>query len=188
MENNETDSESRIINSTRILLPFRCQFHFYICIPRFLYCIRLPPSHPESPHPALLNAIFLAACNIGGGSMTAYEPLFLHRTRSSLEQSLAYADRLIHFMWANVILASYYTRVGRVVEAHNTLSATVCFAVGAGLHSELAEGQTGLTLPPADDVERLERVNLWYALTLCEASIDIGAGLPPSAPVNVSSV
>ena len=118
--------------------------------------------------------------------MSAYEPLFLSRTRSCLEQSLATADRLVHFMWANVILASYYTRVGRVVEAHSTLSATVCFAVGAGLHSESVEFQGTLILPPTDDVEELERVNLWCALTLCEASIGIGAGLPPSAPVDVS--
>ncbi len=173
-------------HSTRILLPFRCHFHFYIFIPRFLYHVRLPPSHPESPHPALLNAIFLAACNIGGDSMSAYEPLFLARIRPCLEQSLFMNDRLVHFMWASVILACYYTRVGRVVEAHHALSGAVRFAESAGCHSESVESQSTLIPPPTDDIEKLERANLWCALTLCEASISIVAGLPPSAPVDVS--
>ncbi|KAF8319857.1 uncharacterized protein EI90DRAFT_3081670 [Cantharellus anzutake] len=166
---------------TRLLLPFRGQFHFYVHIPRFLHKIRLQPSDAQAVHPALLNAVFLAACNVGGGFMATYETLFLNRTRHFLQQSLAMADRLVDFMWANVLLVSYYIRVGRVVEAHNALASTVRFAVGAGLH-DASEGQTGLAMPPADSTDRMERTHLWYALMLCEAAIGVGAGLPPSAP------
>ena len=46
--------------------------------------------------------------------LSGYEPLFLSHTRSLLEHSLAHVDKLVHYMWASVILVSYYMRVGRV--------------------------------------------------------------------------
>ena len=78
------------------------------------------------------------------------------------------------------------------MEAHNTISAIVCLAVGAGIHGSIrtdeqreqpAEGL--LALSPADAVENLERVNLWYALVLCETSIGLSTGLPSSVPADV---
>lgn len=124
--------------------------------------------------------------------MSGYEPLFLSHTRSHLEHSLAYVDRLVHYMWASVILASYYMRVGRVMEAHNTVSATVYLAVGAGLHGSIRPDEQRqpregglLALPPADAIDSLERVNLWYGLVLCETSIGLGTGFPSSVPVDV---
>ena len=125
--------------------------------------------------------------------MAVHEQLFLNRARQACEQSLAFADRLIHFMWANVILASYFLRAGRVVEAHSTIGSTVRFAVGAGLHvgEAMETMQThdvnALSLPPADPIDGEERANLWWSLTMCEAAISLGAGLPSSAPVEVSS-
>ncbi len=178
---------------TRVLIPFRGQFHFYVNIHRFVYRLRLPPTHPSAIHPCLLNAVYLAACSvIGGTSMVMHEQVFLNRTRQACERSLAYADRLVHFMWANVILASYYLRAGRVVEAHSTIGSTVRFAVGAGLHlgdttMEVVQVQdtNSLALPPADPIDGEERIHLWWALTMCEAAISLGAGLPSSAPVEV---
>ena len=128
------------------------------------------------------------ACDL----IEAHKPLFLSHMCLHLENSLAYVDRLVHYMWASVILTSYYMQVGRVMEAHNTISATACLAVGAGIHGSIqtdeqrqspAEGL--LTLPPVDAVKNLERVNLWYALVLCEISIGLGAGFPSSVPADV---
>lgn len=86
-------------------------------IPTFLYNTRLPPSHPSAIHPALMNAMYLAACSCAGGIFWDLEPVFLERTRRQLEEALAFADRLTHFLWGNVILTSYYLRYGRSVEA-----------------------------------------------------------------------
>ncbi|KAF8324899.1 uncharacterized protein EI90DRAFT_2220276 [Cantharellus anzutake] len=174
----------------QVFLPFKSQFNFYIHIPRFLQCTHFPPTHPESVHPALLSAIHLAACSVGGGLMSSYEPVFLTHACSHLEQSLTHADRLIHFMWASVILGCYYMRGGRVAKAFNTISATVRFAVAAGLHGSargdeayrITPDSESLLAPPADAIESVERVNLWYALVLCETSISLCAGFPSSAP------
>lgn len=84
-------------------------------VPTFLYNVRLPPHYPNAIHPALLNAIYLAACSCG--VFTHLESYFLEKTRRCLEDNLSYADRLTHFLWANVILTSFYLQNGRVVEA-----------------------------------------------------------------------
>src|SRR5258708_27066245 len=175
-----------------MFLPYRGQFNFYAHVPRFLYRSRLPLTHPDSIHPALLSAIHLAACSIGGSMLSGYEPLFLSHTRSHLDHSLAHVDKLVHYMWASVILISYYMRVGRVIEAHNISSDTVSLAVGAGIHGsvrmdEQREALLGelFALPPADAVENLERVNLWYALVLCETSIGLSTGFPSPLPADV---
>ena len=169
-----------------MVLPFRNQFHMFMRLPRLLSRLRLPPEHPDSIHPALLNSIYLAACSIGGGQMAEYESRFLAQTRTESERALAFVDRLVHFMWASVILASYYIRRGRIVEAHNTISGTVSFAVAMGLHQTPAtHGSESIALPPADEIETHDRVALWHALTQLEASISMRTGLPTVTPKDV---
>lgn len=85
----------------------------------------LPPSHPDSLHPALMNAIFMAACSGCGPEMTPYEDLFLARAQDHLNQSRALVDRLEHMLWASVIISWYWTRIGRVLEAHNCAVGTI---------------------------------------------------------------
>ncbi len=100
--------------------------------------------------------------------LSGFEPLFLSHMHPHLEQSLAHVDRLVHYMWASVILTLYYMQVGRVIEAHNnTISATVCLAIRVGIHGsiqmdEQCESPVGslLALSHADVVKNLERVNL----------------------------
>src|SRR5260370_39779002 len=83
-------------------------------------------------------------------------------------------------------------RFGRLIEPHIIISATVSLAVGAGIHGsvrmyEQREPLLGelFTLSPADAVENLERVNLWYALVLCETSVGLSTGLPSPLPADV---
>ncbi len=130
---------------TRVLIPFRGQFHFYVNIHRFVYRLRLPPTHPSAIHPCLLNAVYLAACSvIGGTSMVMHEQVFLNRTRQACERSLAYAVPTIN--------------------------------ESPPLHQ---------SDPQEEAIDGEERIHLWWALTMCEAAISLGAGLPSSAPVEV---
>ncbi len=124
--------------SVRLFLPHRFQFHFRVDIPSFLPHIHLPVNCPDALHPAFLNAAFLLACHLTQSIsqspiIASYERIFLQRTRAQLERSLAYADRLTHFLWGSTFLGSYYTRCGRFVEAYNTISAAVRFAVGCDI-------------------------------------------------------
>lgn len=106
-----------IRSRVRVFLAFRRHFHFYMNVPTFLRNCRLPASHPNAIHPALLNAVYLAACSCAGGVFWDLEPIFLDRTRRYLDEALAFADRLTHFLWGNVVLASYYLSYGRSMEA-----------------------------------------------------------------------
>ena len=96
----------------RMFLPYRSHFMFYMDLSRFMVDVRLPASHPRSIHPALLNVIYLYSSSLAGGYLASYQAHFLVRARRELEASLAYADRLPHFLWASVLLGMYYVREG----------------------------------------------------------------------------
>lgn len=171
----------------RIFLPFRGQYLFHVDPSKFLQRVYLDPSHPRSIHPALLNVIYLVACAIGGGSWSRLEPFFLARTRAHLEQSLALADRLTHFMWASVILATYYRLANRLLEAFNTMSASINFAVGFGLHRNywIPEQDGSLKQDAIQNIETDDPMYLWYAMFLRDLDISIIGGFPPSASEQV---
>ena len=54
-------------------------------VEKLLGRLHLPETDPEGLHRALENAICLAACSVGAGSMSTLEPLFLSRARKSLQ-------------------------------------------------------------------------------------------------------
>ena len=69
-----------------VFLPYRGQFHFHMPIEKLFARLALPNIDTSSLHPALLNAIFLAACfTIGGPEMEPLETFFLMQTRLGLQ-------------------------------------------------------------------------------------------------------
>ena len=164
---------------------------------QFIHVAAFPQDHPQGLHPALLNVIYLAACSLSGqGSfISSFEGVFLARARQELESSLAYADRLVHFIWANIILGVYFARAGRLVEAYNTVSATVRFAVGCGLHRAKEHGPLneaaaadGPILPIADVNESQERHVLWCCVYILDRYFSLAAQFPGSVPKEVSDL
>lgn len=87
----------------------------------------------DTAHPCLVNAISLAACSSAGGRFAEFEAPLLERTRHHMYACLEYADRLTHFLWASVILASYYRQNARLLEASTTIATAVRFAMACGL-------------------------------------------------------
>lgn len=104
----------------KILLAHRHQFNFEIYVPRLLEKLQLPPEDSEAIHPALLNAMLLAACSCCGPDLQPWAGVFLDRARSAMNDCLAFADRLVQFMWASVLLAWYYTRTGKLTHAYHS--------------------------------------------------------------------
>lgn len=141
-----------------IFLPFRSHFQFYMDPSRLVRALSLPSDDPRAIHPSLLNAIYLSACNIAGGVLCQYEPIFLSRTRHHLSEQLAYADRILDFLWANMVLGSYFGRLARLVEAYTTITSCARFAIACGLpgteHSP--ESPVMPLLPPPISQEELE--------------------------------
>lgn len=91
-------------------------------VPRFVRRATLPQTDPEAVQPALLNAIYLAACQLVQGELAQYQNVLLTRARAYLDEALARVDRLPHFLAASLVLASWYGRNGRLVEAQYVIS------------------------------------------------------------------
>ncbi|KAF8309047.1 hypothetical protein DL93DRAFT_2170678 [Clavulina sp. PMI_390] len=159
----------RLIN---LFLPFRSHYYFLIDLSRFGHSLPLPPSHPESIHPCLLNACYLAACACNRGGLSPFIPHFLDRTRHFLQQSLMYADRIPHFMWANIIMAAFFVKDRRMLEAMTTAGTVtrLALACGLGLPSDSASGIDESTVdeyllpPPKDQVEADDRIRLAHSI------------------------
>ncbi|KAF8301440.1 hypothetical protein DL93DRAFT_2233695 [Clavulina sp. PMI_390] len=158
-----------------LFLPYRSRFHFFMDVPYFLHHLSLPTSHPESIHPCLRNACYLAACSTTGGRFTSLQPYFVSRTRHFLEEALMFADRIPHFLWASMILACYLGRTRRLNEAFVVMSAAAPFASACGLTRNSARDTESqfqpvecLLRPPRDEAETIDRMRLARSIYLTD--------------------
>ncbi|KAF8290501.1 hypothetical protein DL93DRAFT_2234428 [Clavulina sp. PMI_390] len=151
----------------------------------FLRCLSLPLSHPESIHPCLLNACYLGACVISKGGLSSLEAYFVRRTRHFLEQSLMYADRIPHFLWASVILGSHLLRLRRLEEAFAVISGAARMSSACGLVHEhnagLADGDR-LLPPPRNEQEADDRLKLARSVYIIDQSLAAVSGYPMTFP------
>ncbi|KAF8309059.1 hypothetical protein DL93DRAFT_1800932 [Clavulina sp. PMI_390] len=154
------------VDLVTLFLPYRSQYYFMMDTSYLMSRIFLPPSHPDSLHPCLLSACYLGACACVGGELASFKPSFLQRTRRFLQHSLAFADRIDHFLWASLVLNVFYARERRLVECFVGASATTRLAIACGLDlpSELITGDSGsdrshYLLPPPKDAEEADDWN-----------------------------
>ncbi|KAF8306833.1 hypothetical protein DL93DRAFT_164948 [Clavulina sp. PMI_390] len=170
-----------------IFLPHRSHFNFFAPIPDFIRHLSLPTSHPNSLHPCLRHACHLAACSIIGGRWSDLEPYFAERTRYFLEEALMLAspEHITQFLWASVILASYFTRGRRIKESYAIISPAGHLAMACGLLSchdsdiEPDYRQDQFLLPmPATEAEALERLWLAHSVFITDWSLNILTGCP----------
>lgn len=142
-----------------------------------------PPEDPQSLHPALLNSIYLATCWIAGGQFNSLKKYFLGQTRYHLGKALETTDRLTDFLWANLILGTFFALEGRINDAYLTVSSCVEFALACGLHvvhyrdtAPLAHDP--LLPPPTNKGEAIERIKLSYAIYILDRTLAMISGTP----------
>jgi hypothetical protein len=75
------------------------------------------------------------------------ESSFLKRTRDAMQQSLQSVDKLTHFLWASVVLASYYAHSARWVEASTTIATCARFGMACGLPGFVSPDAEHTVLP-----------------------------------------
>ncbi|KAF8304931.1 hypothetical protein DL93DRAFT_2172870 [Clavulina sp. PMI_390] len=174
-----------------LFLPYRAQFYFFIDVPHFLHCVSLPPSDPDAIHPCLLNACYLGACAGGGGLLASLQPHFIRRTRHFLEQSLMFADRINHFLWASVAMGCFFARELRSQECFAVAGAATRFGFACGLTAPFkpnVDGKSdssgpGYLLPQLKDATGLmERIQLAHSLYLMDQTLTLLCGSQPSFP------
>ena len=86
-------------------------FNFPIPPTQFRKSVSLPSSDPTRPHPAVLNSMYLVACDYTTGSAKiykAYEHTFSLRVTRQIAQLLSSASRLDEYLIARTLLARYW--------------------------------------------------------------------------------
>ncbi|KAF8312689.1 hypothetical protein DL93DRAFT_1298207 [Clavulina sp. PMI_390] len=162
-------------------------------LPRFLHCVSLPPSHPESIHPCLLNVCYLAACASSRSDLASFQAYFLHRTRHFLEQSLMYCDRITHFLWASIILGCFFAQERRLEECFAVAGAATRFGFGCGLGLPYDPNTTRgdnpgslayILSPPEGVAETVDRIRLAHCLYLLDQTLPAIGNYTSSFPYN----
>ncbi|KAF8199748.1 hypothetical protein K438DRAFT_1822396 [Mycena galopus ATCC 62051] len=144
------------------------QLGFFLNGPRIMKSVFSPESRkPISP--SLLNSILLFGIHLSGApALQAREAEFLHRAvRPVAPMQPHQATQNIQ---TEVLLAQYFLRQGRFIEAMHRINTAASLAIGCGLH-KLPGPHTprnAFALPSTRDaVEQGERVNaFWTIMTL----------------------
>lgn len=100
-----------------------------------------------------------------------------------MAEALRTADRLTHFLWASLILGSFFALEGRMNEAYVTVSSCVELAIACGLDVVYYRHRTRLVQnpllpPPADSGESIDRATLSRATYILDRTLAMIHGTP----------
>jgi len=115
--------------------------------------------------------------------------MFLVRTRRTLERALKWAERLLDFIEASHLLASYLYAKGRHVQGQATNATTMIMAMACGLDCLggpfWGNDDTGGLLPPPEDLADLRRrLKVWWAIFCTDRAGCILKTIAPAIPDN----
>ncbi|KAK0469356.1 uncharacterized protein EV420DRAFT_25805 [Desarmillaria tabescens] len=162
---------------------------FFMDISRFIDSLssfsRTPPST------ALLSAVYLWGVHLSPISeLSAYEPIVLQRAIQAVAQGLStrHPQIILHCIQAEVLLANYFLRKGRLLEGTYHTSTAVSLVLSARLHRIRSTEPTSAdslyvgveaTLPPLVDlVEEGERINAFWAVLILNNCWSAADGSP----------
>lgn len=154
------------------------EFGFFLSVPKFRDAVLGFTSY--APSPALLSTVYLWGVHLSESDHFAqYESAFLSLSLRSTAENLsgAHPQKIVHGIQAEILLAYYFLRSGRVMEAKYHTSAAVSLALSSGLGRIRTADQSSDLLghlgpptvlpPPLDPMEEGERIHgLWAVLTL----------------------
>ncbi|KAJ7495951.1 hypothetical protein B0H11DRAFT_1801658 [Mycena galericulata] len=172
-------------NVAKILIEFfsrhASQFGFFLNGPRIVRSVFSPDSRrPISP--SLLNAMFLFGIHLSGSpALQERESIFLGRAVQSAAPLQPH--QVVQNIQAEALLAQYFLRQGRFLEAMHRINTAASLSIGCGLH-RLQGTQTernAYTLPPTRDaVEQGERVNACWSIMASHRILSIILQWPSS--------
>ncbi|EJD05338.1 uncharacterized protein FOMMEDRAFT_144935 [Fomitiporia mediterranea MF3/22] len=188
-----------------IFLPHSEVLGFAVNPVRFKVQLALPIHHPERPHPALTNAIYLWALRISNlREYMQHEDVYRHRAvlalqgtsemQSEVSQSLA--QQRVQAVQAETLLAQYFFCLGLTIEGRYHANAAVTLAVSCGLHQIMPTGyahnssfgsssasflSASFALPAARDAtEQAERIGVFWSVFNVDACWSVALALPRS--------
>ncbi|KAG2011819.1 hypothetical protein CC2G_011889 [Coprinopsis cinerea AmutBmut pab1-1] len=165
-------------------LPHAAEFGFFLHVPTFRSSTLLsaPFGHPSRPTPALLSVVYLWGVHLSHSeALLLQEQAFLTRALQHVATDMfgTHPNRILHTMQAQVLLAYYFFRTGRFLEAKWQTGSAISLALGSGFHklrsANMAPPATiGLSHDapvyldlPQTNLEEGERINgFWAVFTL----------------------
>ncbi|KAG7451497.1 uncharacterized protein BT62DRAFT_916489 [Guyanagaster necrorhizus] len=153
---------------------------FFLDISRFVES--LSGVSRAQPSPALLSAVYLWGVHLSPISeLSAYEPITLQRAIEAAAQGLSvrHPQIIVHCIQAEVLIANYFFRNGRVLEGKYHTTTAVSLVLSARLHRiRLYIGAEAMLLPPVDLVEEGERINAFWTVLILNNCWSAADGSP----------
>jgi hypothetical protein len=177
-------------------LPHAIEFGFFLDIPRFRNStlLSLPFGHHSRPTQALLNTVYLWGLHLSQPEALAdQERTMLLRALQNCTTDLLgeHPQKILHTIQVHVLLAYYFFRTGRFLEAKYHSDGAVSLALGAGLHKIRSllpspppilgvVANNAVSLQEAqDDIEQGERINGFWAAFVSHKILAVALN-PPS--------
>ncbi|KDQ20146.1 hypothetical protein BOTBODRAFT_184119 [Botryobasidium botryosum FD-172 SS1] len=156
-------------------------------VPRFRDAYNHPPSHPESIHPALLDAMCMIGCLHSRSVFHIYAPLFYQKLQASLLQNLSHSHKFHDFIRASFLLGRYCLVKKRLLQGQHHISTTARFAIACGFHKldsfDLGSYSTaGLLPPPKDAIDLGERIRTFWAIWCADSIASMVLKSPAAIP------
>jgi hypothetical protein len=157
------------------------QFGFFLNVSHFRSACVLPfpLGHPYRPSPALLSTVYLWGFHLSqSDALRDHESTFRSRALQHTSNALSssHPQMFLHALQAEILLASYFFRNGRLLEGKYHSNAAASLTISGGLYRIRRDpsytndivGGICITLPPPNDaVDEGERINgFWAALIL----------------------
>ncbi|KAH8824646.1 hypothetical protein DL96DRAFT_1614642 [Flagelloscypha sp. PMI_526] len=143
------------------------------------------PEYHQEPHPALLNAIYLVACNFAHSpSFSEFEPVFYSRTLHNIN------DRLLDIVQASCLLAIYLYSNNRALEGYCHAFSAARLAVGLGLHqlkpvdsiTSFGDPASAPESTPYPYSSSSERIATFWQVFMIDRCWSVANGLPIALP------
>ncbi|KAK0484959.1 hypothetical protein IW261DRAFT_1560627 [Armillaria novae-zelandiae] len=162
---------------------------FFLDISRFVES--LSSSSRAQPSTALLSAVYLWGIHLSPMSeLSGYEPVILQRAIQAAAQGLStrHPQIILQCIQAEVLLANYFFRNGRVLEGKYHTTTAVSLVLSARLHkirsteptsaNSLDVGVEATLPPPVDLVEEGERINAFWTVLIVNNCWSAADGSP----------
>ncbi|KAJ3751626.1 hypothetical protein EV360DRAFT_89545 [Lentinula raphanica] len=178
-------------------------FGFFLNIPRFTNSALLPLDfgHQSRPCPGLLSTVYLWGIHLS--PQTQHKDLehtllirALQDTASDLSNSNPHPHRFMHAIQAETLLAYYFFRNGRILEAKRHSSSAASLVLGCGLNTLRSSQQQGqwapnsisasvpdgwIRLSPSQDaIEEGERINAFWTVFMLHRDLAVAVDPPRS--------
>ncbi|KAK7053358.1 hypothetical protein VNI00_003984 [Paramarasmius palmivorus] len=190
MSNEPPDKISRLLVDS--FAPNALLLGFFLHGPRFLESMFPSKKNPLAarPAPSLISVIYLVGIQCSPNKQFRdHEPLFLQRALQAMDAH-RHPRFVVHNIQAEILLTHYFLRIGKFSQAMHRLNSAMSLAISCGLHklSTHYNPASYQLPPPADGIERGERLDAFWAVVLLHKAWGVSLQWPSRISVLLDDI